>query len=484
MVSKMTYYQSTQHQSIQSASPLIGCSVGEHGRYQIEVHLGKGGMGDVYQAIDTRLGKDVAIKLLDVSLSGVSTTAALDFKRRFERECAICAALRSEHIVQVSDYGITDEGQPFYIMEYLVGQTLEQVLKQESKLSVERTKHIMMQVCAGLRSAHEGAIFRTPGASTNQCTKIIHRDLKPANIFLTASDLGEHAKIIDFGVAKIQSLHQDNANLTNVFLGTHHYAAPEQFDHLAHIDERSDIYCLGLILYEMLTGVDPFGLKDRGQKVTGESWVKAHLLQAVLPLRSRKGCEHLSAELERIVIKCLEKRPGDRFSSVQSLAQALNTEQSWTSPKILLGNILEQNKNKISHSFSLALKSFQLERKFRNMQEWILENFDFNRNSSLFQTLPEPKPIESFPSYASSRFFLPTPFTLSDFNLELIDKCQLELAIYIGPIAKLVVERTLSDIQYHQAQKFIEALASQIPDIDAARHFRRTFLASNSVPEG
>lgn len=123
------------------SSSFIGRSVGDRNRYQIEAHLGKGGMGDVYRAIDTRLGKEVANKLLNSS-SNASTTAGLEFKRRFERECAICAALKSENVVQVSDFGITTEGQPFYVMEYLEGQTLEQVFKQETKLSVERTRQI------------------------------------------------------------------------------------------------------------------------------------------------------------------------------------------------------------------------------------------------------------------------------------------------------------------------------------------------------
>lgn len=127
------------------SSSFIGRSVGDRDRYQIEAHLGKGGMGDVYRAIDTRLGKQVAIKLLNLS-NDTLTTEKLEFKRRFERECAICAALNSENIVQVSDFGSTTEGQPFYVMEYLEGQTLAQVLKQEPKLSVERTRQIVAQV--------------------------------------------------------------------------------------------------------------------------------------------------------------------------------------------------------------------------------------------------------------------------------------------------------------------------------------------------
>lgn len=356
------------------SSSFIGRSVGDRDRYQIKAHLGKGGMGDVYRAIDTRLGKEVAIKLLNLS-NDTLTTEKLEFKRRFERECAICAALNSENIVQVSDFGSTTEGQPFYVMEYLEGQTLAQVLKQEPKLSVERTRQIVAQVCAGLISAHEGAIFKTPGTNIARHVKIVHRDLKPANIFLVPTEFGERVKIIDFGVAKIQSLHLENTNLTSAFLGTYHYAAPEQFNYQANIDERSDIYCLGVILYEMLAGVDPFGLKNQGQQVSGESWIGAHLLKPVTPLRSQPGCEHLSVELEQLVMCCLEKHPERRFSSVQVLAQALDAEQM-SSNKILPGNFTEQYKIGISNSFDLASKFFKLKLKLKNLQQWLMENFD------------------------------------------------------------------------------------------------------------
>lgn len=515
------------HQLTYQSSSFIGRFVGDRDRYQIEAHLGKGGMGDVYRAIDTRLGKEVAIKLLNLSLSSASTIAELDFKRRFERECAICAALKSENVVQVSDYGITAEGQPFYVMEYLEGHTLAQVLKQEPKLSVERTRQIVTQVCAGLKSAHEGVIFKTPGASSDRHTKIVHRDLKPANIFLVPTEFGERVKIIDFGVAKIQSLHLENTNLTSNFLGTYHYAAPEQFDCQANVDERSDIYCLGIILYEMLAGVDPFGLKSQGQKVTGESWINAHLLKSVTPLRSQPGCEHLSVELEQLVMRCLEKHPEGRFPSVQALARALDNEQNLSANKMLSGNFTEQHKIDTNCFFNSNLDFLKLKQKFRNIQQWIKKNFQFNQLCDRLQIPGQPELMSGQSNYASSHSFSPTnlepidncqaelaineifeqlqmlnkpelasefqssslsssslpiPFALSPVNLELINSSQAELAIYIGPIAKLIVERTLkNDTHYHQAQKFIEALATHIPDAENANRFRRTFLESNPV---
>jgi eukaryotic-like serine/threonine-protein kinase len=383
---------SSDHQS----NTFLGRSIGEHDRYLLEAQLGEGGMGDVYQALDTRLGKVVAIKLLKITLNSESTAEELDLKRRFERECAICAALKNKHIVQVSDYGITTEGYPFYVMEYLEGQTLKQILRQEQKLSVERAIDILIQICDGLKAAHAGVIFKTPNNGTEHRVKIVHRDLKPANIFIVQTENKEQVKVIDFGVAKIQSPHLNKVNRNNLFLGTYHYAAPEQLEGKDQIDERTDIYCLGIVLYEMLAGVDPFCLTLHEQHITGKSWIDSHLNKAVYPLRSQPGCEKYSVELEQIVMRCLSKSPDQRFPSVQALAQALN----------------------------------------------------------------------------KSDYFLSVPHKVLDINTELIHKCQTELVNHIGPIAKIIIEQTLRDTYRHQTSIFLEALANQIPDTNAANHFR------------
>jgi serine/threonine protein kinase len=466
------------NQTAYQSSSLLNRLIGDHDRYRLESLLGKGGMGEVYKATDTRLGKEVAIKLLKTSLNSSSSTAELEFKRRFERECAICAALKSENIVQVSDYGITFEGLPFYVMEYLEGQTLAQILKHESKLSVERTKSIMTQVCAGLSAAHEGIIFKTSRTSTEQRIKIIHRDLKPANIFLVSTVLGERAKLIDFGVAKIQSLHPENPNLTRAFLGTHHYSAPEQFDDQGNIDERSDIYCLGIILYEMLTGADPFGLTSHEQKVSGESWLKAHLLDAVQPLRSQSGCEHLSLELEQIVMRCLEKQPDQRFPSVKALAQSLIDEQNTPYRSSNLFKVHRISKDSSSNSLPyLPQKKIEI----GNLQQWVATKFSRKKFIGWLANLKDLNLSDNIPRYSSSKSCTPMPFKPSVIDSELINKCHTELIIYIGPIAKLIIEQTLSNTEYRQPQKFIEALADQIPDVNAANHFRQTFVAPNAV---
>ena len=338
------------------SDPWLGRLLGDHDRYRLEAYLGEGGMGTVFLATDTRIGKSVAIKLL----KGASTIAmGLDFKRRFEQECTICAALKSEHIVQVSDYSITSEGHPFYVMEYLNGQTLEQLLKVELRLSVQRTIQIAIQVCAGLQLAHTGVVIRGRSLESEKLgesekrIKVVHRDLKPANIFLVPTALGELVKVIDFGIAKIRALQAETMFAPNVFLGTFHYASPEQFDG-GEIDERADIYNLGVILYEMLTGVDPFGFDFRKHTVTGDTWLAAHLFRAPQQLRSQPNSELLSPELEAIVMCCLEKSASDRFASVTALSLALQGLALQASPDFSQQEPAVTRKSIASHS----LKTF------------------------------------------------------------------------------------------------------------------------------
>ena len=275
-------------------------------------------MGEVFIATDMRLGKLVALKLLKESLAIAGHSG---LQERFEQECSICAALKSPHIVQVTDYGLTSEGYPFYVMEYLQGQTLGELLMLNSSLPVDRVCNIMTQVCDGLRLAHEGVVLWSAETGASERIKVIHRDLKPANLMLIPSALGELVKIIDFGIAKIRSLNNEALSATSMFLGTCHYAAPEQFA-LANVDERADIYSLGIMLYEMLTGADPFGLNSRNDRVGNDAWFAAHTRKAPLPMRS---AQPIPAALEAIVLRCLEKKPSDRFSSVMELSEALRS---------------------------------------------------------------------------------------------------------------------------------------------------------------
>ncbi len=301
-----------------SSNSWIGRLIGDNQRYRLDKSLGGGGMGEVFLTTDTRVGKEVALKLLKDKW-----LASGEMLKRFEREIRICAALQSEHIIEISDCGVTDEGFPFYVMEYLRGQTLRYLMLREKQLSPERTVKIMTQVCKGLQVAHQGVVMQRDGKNSPDRITVIHRDLKPDNIFLLPTEVGEWVKILDFGIAKIKSDSSEQTNLTKTFIGTFRYSSPEQIQNDKNIDARADIYSLGIILYEMLSAADPFGLSIDGSKVSESSWLNAHGYKPPIPLKQQPGCEYLSSELEAVVIKCLQKKPSNRFASVEELRQAL-----------------------------------------------------------------------------------------------------------------------------------------------------------------
>ncbi|MGF1987230.1 MAG: protein kinase domain-containing protein [Nostoc sp. ZfuVER08] len=304
-----------------SSNSWNGRFVGDNQRYRLDRRLGGGGMGEVFLATDIRVGQQVALKLLKDTL-----VASQEMRKRFEREVAVCAALQSDHIVKISDCGITPEGFPFYVMEYLRGQTLRQLLLREKRLPVERTVKIMAQACKGLQLAHKGVTLQREAGKTAEHIQVIHRDLKPDNIFLVPTDLGEWVKILDFGVAKIRSDSSENTGITNItstFIGTFRYAPPEQIQSDKNLDARGDIYSLGIILYEMLSAADPFGISIKGNQISEASWVLAHAYEPPKPLREQPGCENLPEQLEAVVMKCLYKNPANRFASVEELDRSL-----------------------------------------------------------------------------------------------------------------------------------------------------------------
>ncbi len=314
-----------------SANSWIGRFIGDNQRYRLDKRLGGGGMGDVFVATDTRVGNQVALKLLKDTL-----VASEEMRKRFEREISVCAALPSDHIVKISDCGVTPESFPFYVMEYLRGETLRHLMLREKQISESRTVSIMSQVCQGLEVAHQGVTLQREGGKSTELIKVIHRDLKPDNIFLISTDLGEWVKILDFGIAKIRDDSSDQTNITNItstFLGTFRYAAPEQIQNDQNLDAGADIYSLGIILYEMLSAADPFGLSINSRNISEASWLLAHSYEPPRPLRSQLGCEHLSPQIEAVVMKCLQKKPSDRFATVKELNQALQT-----ATKLRIGN--------------------------------------------------------------------------------------------------------------------------------------------------
>ncbi len=284
-------------------------------RYRILRPISTGGMGEVFLVIDTKLNQSFALKVLKESLA-----QSKEMYQRFKREVDLCAALNSEHIIKIVDSGTTPEGFPFYVMEYLEGQSLGQLLQRQKRLPIKRTVEIIKQACTGLQLAHAGVMLG------GEHIKIVHRDLKPDNIFLVPKRSGELVKILDFGIAKKvrdRSTLDGNTIVTNMFLGTYRYAAPEQLALLREIDGRADIYSFGIIFYRMLSGTDPFGLRSELRPIGDVAWMKAHASQPPQPLRSLPNCEQISLQLEAVVLKCLQKSPSDRFASMADLKQAL-----------------------------------------------------------------------------------------------------------------------------------------------------------------
>jgi serine/threonine protein kinase len=277
------------------------------GPYEIVAAIGAGGMGEVYQARDPRLGRDVAVKILPESFSDDD-----DRLRRFEQEARAAAALNHPNILAVFDIG-THDGAPYVVAELLEGETLRERLSR-SALPARKAVEAAVQVARGLAAAHEKGI--------------VHRDLKPENIFITQDG---RTKILDFGLAKLVESEHRPSSITNVpttprfetqpglVLGTMGYIAPEQLRGQA-VDHRADIFALGVILYEMLCGRRAFS------RETAVDTMTAILKEDPedLPLAER----HIPPAVARIVDRCLEKTPGARFQSASDLAFALDAVSS------------------------------------------------------------------------------------------------------------------------------------------------------------
>jgi eukaryotic-like serine/threonine-protein kinase len=272
------------------------------GPYEIVAPLGAGGMGEVYRAIDQRLDRAVAIKVLPADVTG-----HVDRLRRFEQEARATAALNHPNVLAVFDVGV-ESGVPYVVTELLEGATLDTLLAK-GRLSLRRALQLGDQIALGLSAAHEKGI--------------VHRDLKPANIFVTPQD---RVKILDFGLAKLTAPSSEGATVTHlpagaatlpgVVMGTAGYMAPEQV-HGEPADHRADIFALGVVLYEMLAGRRAF---------SGRSAME--IMSAVLttdppPLPAEIAPPHV----DRIIHRCLEKSPAQRFQSASDVAFALEAVQ-------------------------------------------------------------------------------------------------------------------------------------------------------------
>ncbi|MBI3426246.1 MAG: SUMF1/EgtB/PvdO family nonheme iron enzyme [Acidobacteria bacterium] len=285
------------------------------GRYRLDALIASGGMGEVYRATRLHIGDEVAVKVLRSELVDNAVT-----RERFQREARAAARLRHPNAVVIHDFGEEADGVTFIVMELLDGRNLRQVLDDEGVLDPVRVYQLLTQICAVLAEGHK--------------LGIIHRDLKPENVIASERHgMAEQVKLLDFGIAKLLDKEQDSGMLepaltkVGTFIGTPSYMSPEQCQG-EPVDERSDIYSLGVVLYELLTGQLPFTAK------TPTGVAIKHVMETPKPLREQRP--DLSAEIEQVVLRALEKRPPDRQPTARVLAQEFAAAVKLTVPSAAL----------------------------------------------------------------------------------------------------------------------------------------------------
>jgi serine/threonine protein kinase len=263
-------------------------------KYRIDVKLGAGGMGAVYRATRLLIGDEVAVKILHSEQTDPRAA------ERFRREAQAAARLKHPNAVNIYDFGVTDDGLRYLVMELVEGQSLHRIIKEQGPLTPSASAEIINQVSAALDEAHRH--------------NIIHRDIKPDNIIVNVSATGLRVKVLDFGIAKLRDDAVGNLTQTGSILGTPHYMSPEQCLG-EELDGRADIYSLGVVLYEMLTGTVPFN------SPTPAAVVVQHVNQSPAPPRVLNAS--IPTSVESTVLHALEKRREDRPQSAGALAEEL-----------------------------------------------------------------------------------------------------------------------------------------------------------------
>ena len=273
----------------------------QFGQYRLLDQLGSGGMGVVYKAEHLLLKRKCAIKLIRSECEADARAV-----ERFEREVRVMAQLTHWNTVEIYDYGRTDDGTFYYVMELLPGLSLDELLRQHGPLEPERVVHLLRQVCAALDEAHRAGL--------------IHRDMKPANIF--ASQRGgvyDVAKLLDFGLVKEQRRPEGDSTETESggISGTPSYMAPEQALNYDQVDPRCDLYSLGAVAYHLLTGQPPF------TRDTVLATLAAHAHAEVRPPSQINA--QVPSDLEQVILKCLQKQPENRYPTAAELERALGS---------------------------------------------------------------------------------------------------------------------------------------------------------------
>ncbi len=281
---------------------LLGQTIDQ--RYRVESLLGEGGMGLVYRVTHTRLNKPLAMKVLRRENTGDPEVLA-----RFRREAESASNIGNQHIIDISDFGELTDGSTYFIMECLDGSDLIDAIDSVDRMPEERAINIAIQVCRALGAAHDAGIT--------------HRDLKPENVFLIKRDeVEDFVKVLDFGIAKVA---HGPSRLTRAgeVLGTPHYMSPEQCEG-AGVDHRTDIYALGVLLYEMVTGHVPHDADTMMGILT------KHMYEEPIPPRVR--VPHVSDELEMLIMRCLEKTPERRYQTMQEVLDDLELVKAGLQP--------------------------------------------------------------------------------------------------------------------------------------------------------
>lgn len=280
------------------------------GKYSILRVIGEGGMGLVYEGRHDRLGQRVAIKVLRESERQNNEIVA-----RFEREARLAAKLKSVNVARVTDVDVLPDGTPFMVMEYLEGVDLDFELTQRGRLPLTEAVGYVLQACSAVAEAHS--------------LGIVHRDLKPHNLFLTDDGERRVVKLLDFGISKITQDEPDSVTLTRSSLGTPLYMSPEQIRSARSADQRSDLWSLGVILYELTTGRPPF---DGDGPAAVIASITADKPTPPIELRP-----DMSRALSDAILRALEKDPTQRYPTVAAFAEALQSfgaAGSWAPPPL------------------------------------------------------------------------------------------------------------------------------------------------------